>query len=78
MAKLDADITTGGLVPTPAFSRTATTSEVCGFIRPACRVVTRSATRTATPTDVRSRSGSEWWRLVVAGNARSGEVLCLR
>ena len=51
MAKLDADVSGGGLSPTSRSSRTATSSADCGFIRPGCRAVTRPATRTASPTE---------------------------
>ncbi len=51
MAKLDADITSGGLAADPRSSHTETTSEDFAFTRPGCRAVTRRATRTASPTE---------------------------
>ena len=51
MAKLDADVSAGGLVPMSDSSRTTTTSVACGCTKPGSRVATRRATRTASPAE---------------------------
>jgi methanethiol oxidase len=55
MAKLDADLSSGGLVPTSDSSRTATTFAAAGSTKSGSKAVTRPVTRTASPANWRCR-----------------------